>query len=785
MKRKTWIYKTVSLILAMAFLLSEAPAAYAARTTETSAEESTEAAETGEEAAETDAETAETDGEAADAEAVETGEETSGTGDTTREEAISTIMETNPEDADEPVTVMPTLPDADYTKKFTYGDDLTMSGIFETQTLYFQVEDYWEVVYGYARIEFTLSQLIEGDVPASLTIMVNNTPVYTCKLDYEAGRTQTTYAEIPLELITEGYNTFDLTGYVRVYDDDGCIDDFSDANWVNISEDSYVEIGYGLKDANELISYYPYPFISSVEPDGAHTQVAVSDAVQEDELAAALLLRADLSAETDDESNITLTTVGEMKTKGVQTVLVSLWDNLPESYRALLTKEEQESDRMDSDALVKFVTTSAGDPLMLIVSKNADCLMEAAMMLVDDDRVTQENVSSTWVSENASEKIKEASSQSDLAAGRYTIEGIVGSGLSFVGPFHQESTVYLPFSGGYVLASSSKITLKFRYSENLDFDRSLITVYWGSVPVASKKLTKDNAGGDELTFTMPTDVVGTSATSLVVAFDLELPELFCTPRMDEMPWAYVTGDSSLYLPLGVNGERSFSLRPFPFEESSMFNDLLVVIPDTPSAAELDTLGQVISAWGESITSYGNIAVRRAGNFTEEDANYNIIVIGSYEDNSLIRTLNTELAFPYNENGTIFLGNEKLVLSENYADRIGILQLIESPYGEERSMLIVGGLDDKTISQLGEFLSKSDNLWKLEGDTALIDDEGEIKTFTFAENESTETPTLKEFYEQNEEDILFTVAATSAMLLLLFACLLLLLRTYGRNKSKKS
>lgn len=324
---------------------------------------------------------------------------------------------------------------------------------------------------------------------------------------------------------------------------------------------------------------------------------------------------------------------------------------------------------MFSAALVKFVMYRYTDnnkknyysPLLIITSKNGDCLMEAAMMLVDSARSTQEPGSSAWVLANASQKIKENYVRSELIAGRYTIESIIGSGINYVGPFHQVYTVYLPFSGGYVLNNSSKISLTFRYSENLDFDRSLITVYWGTVPVASKKLSKENASGDELSFVMPGDVIGTTAQSLVIAFDLELPELFCTPRMDEMPWAYITGDSSLYLPLGVNSKLSFDLRPFPFEESSMYNDLTIVVPDSPSSVELDLMGHIASIYGESITSYGEIRVVRDSDFMASDdiaKDCNIIVIGSYNNCSLIRSLNDRLAFQYNEDGTEFVGNDK-------------------------------------------------------------------------------------------------------------------------------
>lgn len=697
------------------------------------------------------------------------------------EDSLNMIMASNPEDAEEPDFTMPGLPASTYHKEFSYQSDVTLSGIFETYSLYFETPEYWEYNYAYAQIEFTLSQLIQGDIPASLTFMVNNTPVYTCRVDYEYGRDQIIYVTIPLDLLQEGYNTFSITGYVRIYDEEGCIDDFSGANWVHISEDSFLDVGYELKPHNNLISGYPYPFMSTVDPDGENAQVVVSDALDNSELAAALLLRADLAAETELEDHITLTTISGMRSAGA--VLVSLLKNLPEQYASLLSTEERTSIRMNAAALVKF-TEADGYPLLIITSNDEGSLMEAAMMLVDESRVDQEDSSSCWVLSNASQKVKEAASGNDLAAGHYTMEDLTGGGLDFIGPFHRESIVYLPFSGGYVLANSSKISLNFRYSENLDFDRSMITVYWGSLPVASKKLTRELAGGDTLSFVMPADVIGTSATSIKIAFDLELPDLFCTPRMEEMPWAYVTADSSLYLPLGVTGQLSFTLRPFPFEESSEFNDLLVVIPDSPSAVELDTLGQIIAAYGESVTSYGDITVQRCSQFSASgnDVDKNIIVLGTWANNSLIRSLNSQLAFPYNDSGSAFESNEQLILSETYANRIAMMQLLPSSYAKSRSILVVGGVDDQTIELVGTFLQKDKNVWKLTGDTVLLDGSDEIKSFTFQDvDQNTPSPTLKDYLEENEQTVIFTVTATAAMLLLFLGCLLVLLRVYGRSK----
>ena len=166
--------------------------------------------------------------------------------DDSAKNVLATVTATNPEDADAPVTE-PTVHTAPHFKDFTYGQNILFSGIFKTNRLYFQVPSYWKVQYAYAQIEVELSQLIQ-DVPASLTFMVNGDPVATYRMDYRSGSTQVFYVEIPLEYLRDDYNSFDITGYVRLYDDEGCIDDFSGANWISVRSSSFVQVGYDAED---------------------------------------------------------------------------------------------------------------------------------------------------------------------------------------------------------------------------------------------------------------------------------------------------------------------------------------------------------------------------------------------------------------------------------------------------------------------------------------------------------------------------------------------------------
>lgn len=694
------------------------------------------------------------------------------------QEALHAVTGAKPEDADVPLTELE-APGAPHFKDFSYGQNVLFSGIYKTHKFYFQIPEYWDCRYAYAQIEVELSQLIQ-DVPASLTFMLNGNPAATYRMDYRSGSTQVFYVPLSMEYLKEGYNTLDITGYVRLYDDDGCVDDLSGANWISLRGSSFVQVGYELKEFSGKISAYPYPFMSSLDETGSGTAILVSDQCDTSELTAALLLRADLGSETAREDGIALARLSDSAGTEQHRIIVSLRSNLSERYRAAADAAAG-SQSLETTAMVHYLQEDGVDTL-LITSDSGEALEEAAMMLMDESRVSQEKTGTAFVREHAADAIR-AQTGGTLEAGRMTLDSLTDSGMYFVGPFHQQGDIYLPFSGGYVLAESGMIDLKFRYSENLDFERSVVTVFWGDVPVSSKRLSRENAGGDTLSFTMPSDVVGTYAGKITIAFDLELPDLFCTPRMDEMPWAYVTGDSTFYLPVGAGGSYTLSQRPYPFEVSSRFNELDVVIPENISAAELNTLGRVIALYGEQPSPYGSLSVSYADAMTaQENKTGNLIVIGTHSDNSLIRALNEHLSFRYSDTGSNFLSNDAMVLSDQYARDVATLQMFPSPYADGRAVLVAGTLDDAGMQNLGSFLRSAENVWKLGKDTALVDSNLELRTFELAEKKSAvSTPILKRMLDTNRETTIFTLAATGMMVLLLLAGILILIRIYWRQK----
>lgn len=685
------------------------------------------------------------------------------------------ILAADPRASGAPLSVRPDVAEAQHVKLFRFSQNVVLKGVFARYGFFFKISNYWETKYALAQLEYTVSPLIQ-DIPASMTFYINDQPIYSCQISYANGAPQIVFVLIPVEMLKEGFNEFAITGYVQMDDEEGCLDDFSGANWISISASSFLEAGYDLIDIQNRLCYYPYPLISTMDEDGSGLTVYVPENATEEELRAAFLLRADLGDETDESDRIALKTLRYFGLESGRSLIVARADRLPQEVRARLSHY---ADTAEEGAYV-FEYGGNEQCVLVVTAKDDAYLIEGACMLADEDRVPQEKLDSAFVPAGSAEWMVINRSLSALIEDGETIKGITNQdGISFIGPFHRTSTIYLPFSGGFVLGEGGKVELRMRYSDNLDFDRSLVTVYWNSIPVASKKLTREKAGGDTFSFMMPPDVVGTHASSIEIAFDLEIREEYCTKRTDEMPWAYVSGDSTLYLPVGNSSVYDLSLRPYPFQRLGQFNNLDVVVPDQMTDVEYALFGRIAALLGSNITPYGSLRVWYASNFRAEKENCHVVTLGTYGDNSLIRLLNDSLSFKYADGGDRFANNEQLLLSATYAKEIGVIQLIRSPYQEGRGILAFTAPNDEALETIDRYCAVQENNWALAGDVFLIDKDMETKSFRFMEEQQVNQPSLRERLEEHRDAVILTLISTSAMFALLVSAVIILLR-YRRN-----
>lgn len=372
-------------------------------------------------------------------------------------------------------------------------------------------------------------------------------------------------------------------------------------------------------------------------------------------------------------------------------------------------------------------------------------------------------------------------------AGQYTIKDISGNGISFSGPFTQKMTIYLPVAKDYVLSSESRFSFDIRYSENLDFDRSLVTFYWGTnIPLYSHKLTKEGATGETLTFSVPADAIGEAGSSITVVFDLEIKDLDCTVRSMNTPWAYIAANSSLYLPAGENTTLNLANLPAPFQRASRMNNVVMILSDDATQTELTLAGRIMAMLGAGSTPYGLLKVIRAENFQAAAyGNSNLIVVGLSDRNSVLKQINPYLHFQYTDDMTSLAESTKLVMTADYAHEASVLQLMKSPYNETMALLTASAATEAGLQNLMARLSTEKNRWSLGKEALVVDGYGGASSYQFtvstALTQNAEKPSFADVIVQNREPMTLLLVGMGCMLVLLLAAVLLLVRIHHRRK----
>ncbi len=658
-------------------------------------------------------------------------------------------------------------------KDFSFGSVQTLHGIFSSIGLYAEMPEYVTPRDAVLRLSYSASSLILNEV-SSLTFYMNGVPFASIMVWPSIEQAETVrYITVPVDLLQDGYNLLEISAYVRLTDDDdNCTDDFNGANWIKINEETCLRVLYDVVEDTASLALYPFPFISIMDATGADCAVTVSDAADEAELTAAMTLMGDLGSAVSAQNDLSFARISETDRKHI--IYFGLAQNTPAELLALLGEQVPAT-----GALVRRVIAGEKEYL-IVVAQEKPALLEAARYLGDATRVAQTDGDIIHISVGEAQTYIDARRTSGLVLeGQYTLKDILGHGASFTGPFHQETRIYLPLAQDYALSSESRFTFRIRYSENLDFDRSIMTVYWGNgIPLYSRKLTKEGAAGETVSFAVPADAVGAVSTSMVIAFDLEIKDLDCTPRQLNMPWAYIAEDSTFYLPHGTSVALSLGTLPVPFQRDNMFNDLLLVLPDEPTAKELLLAGRVMNMLGAGSEPYGTMEVIRARNFDAAYYDRHIVTVGTPASNSLLTALNDKLLFRFTEDGKAVASNDKLILDGSYATQVGTVQLLSSPYAEGRSILVLSAPAEAGLNALIDRISEETKRWALAREAVLVDGRGKATSYQFTVSETAVTeqkPTFTQVVMENQEPMLMMMVGLGCMLLVLLTVILVLVR----------
>lgn len=664
-------------------------------------------------------------------------------------------------------------------KNFPLDREVTMSGVLTADRTYFTVEDYWNVKSAAFNMSLTQSSLLYAEI-STLTVYVNDKPVSSFFLrEIDKERKKIT-VNLPAAYIKKGNNELRIEVYRRI-SEKPCVDDINKANWVIVHGESYIHLEFQELKAGNILSQYPYPFLKTGEDESlGKSAIVLPDNPDAEEMGAGLQVAAGLgSMAKGQEMEIGFMRYSEAspeERKNLNMIFVGKIGSLPGELSGLAGQEVLLKAQEGAAVFIRESPYNKNRKVLCVTAgQEGEMLDRAARLLQNSELIAQMQEDSCILSKGADVYMKEQSNEtaSSLKALGYE------KGIYLKGPFRQQASVGIRLPRNRQVQPGTKISLNLRYSKNLDFTKSLVTVLVNGTPVGSKKLEAEKADGDKIEVGIPEDVKIGSYLEIMTAFDLELTDLDCAMRPEEMPWAFVASDSSLYIPTRDERAVLFENYPWPFVKDGKLNNAAVVIPDNLSEAEYKLLFKMFYFMGSELSSNkGGLNVIKDSNFTEQDRDKNILILGSPKDVKLLREVNKAQWFKYNDGFDFFLSNEKRTLLESFSRKLAAVQIFPSPYKEDRSIMTVTAPLPENMVRLEDYLSSSEYSGQLVGNASLVDSGENLINHYFISSES-EKPSIAERIRAGSSPLKIFILLFIVVLFLLLLSMILYLKKYRK------
>lgn len=615
-------------------------------------------------------------------------------------------------------------------KTFNIDSDVVFKGVFSSHSWFFDVDKWWNTEEVQGEITFSINQVIQKGVQTYLTFSVNDIPFKSQEIAYnDKEERQTVKFTIPKKLFKEGSNKFTINAYARVTGLP-CVDDVNSANWLDIFKDSKVVVKYKDINANNEIANFPYPFLKQNDSKNPGTAIVIPDKYTDSDMSSALMMNAYLSSiyKNGDYNGAIIKYSDINKYKDYNYIYIGEKNTLPNELKSQFDGIDEGN--FKDGALIKIINSpyskNENTKVLSIVSENSEMMTKATKFMMNKNLVGQV-FQDKYIVDGNTEELDKAYEPAD----EVTFKDLGYDDILLKGPFRRTANLSYYMPKNKVLANGGKIKLNMRYAENLDFNRSLVTVYINDVPIGSKKLTKENANGDSVELSIPSDVKDTSFLNIQIAFDLEMEGQWCQKREEQTPWAVVTGDSYMYLPNSEELNYYFNKYPNPFMKNNQLNDTLIVTPNNMTSEDMTAIGNMVSYWGKDLKyNNGKIIVKNGSeNLDNDKKNHNIVVYGTPDNNPFIKGLNKDLWFKYNDDYKSFESNEKLYLTSPFNAEMTTYQLCESPFNSEFGMLVLTSPDNNLLNESVNYLLSTDKAFGLSGDSEVIDKFGNVKSFT--------------------------------------------------------
>lgn len=658
-------------------------------------------------------------------------------------------------------------------KAYKFQDDVTINGVIGSTERFFNVSQNWDVKDLKLNLVYTKSELLDVNY-STITVFINGEPVSSKRLDGDRKYQDKWQVNIPKELVKSGYNSISIKAY-KTISDKICRDDSNTANWLVIHKQSDIELNYSLKSNSNEIKDYNSIFTNIGNEEYVDTTFVLPDKYNSNELSSIMNLSLNMGQKLKaDNFKLDVKLKSNLKEYNNNIIYVGGTNDTSTDFLNLLSNDEK--NQAKNKAVIKQVISpfNKDKRMILIISDNSKALENATKLICNNELLNELNSSSFIIDET-----KDVSEIKKDTKNKLTLNDLGYNDFLLKGPFSQETNFDVSIPKNKISTAGSILNLKFRYAKNLDFGRSLVTVYVNDKPISSKKLSLEKADNDNLEVNLPTDVLGKNYYKIKVVFNLELKDLMCVTRDTDNPWAYILDSSFIKFDFKDNNSLNFKSYPYPFIDNQQANDINVVVSKNLNSSDLSNIANIIGNMGrDAVYNTGNLNVLTDSEFLNTNKKGNIIVIGTPDDNSILKDINKDLYIKFDKHFSGFENNDKIkFLDDKYSKQLSTIQLINSPYSKSNSAIIVSSLDKNSLSSSVRYLSDNNLTRDLKGDAAVVNRDGGIQDINFKENntkdEEPEDNSTK--FKLEKSSLTFILIAGFLFLTVIISAILLILK----------
>ncbi len=658
-----------------------------------------------------------------------------------------------------------------YTQQFQ-DNTTTLSGRSVESNMYLTKMDYWDVKKVTFNFNFQVSQLASRD-SSDITVSLNGVKFYSFRPSKKMG-VQTKAINIPVKLLGKS-NKLQIDGQVISYDRSNNYQlAQTPANWLTVEKSSNVNFDYDLKDADVSIKSFYDHFLGQDTISTAHSRIATANDPTADELTASMIaLAGESRVVTNVNDQIPVVKMDNMNVAvGDYIMIISKYDHLAKKF-----KDQFDKNDLNDHGVIK--TFYDNGKHYLIVTANSGSILKRAARFIANAELMKETATDT-------EKITDKTATSSASLHSGDVKTLTSTTDKITGVGHRENNYLISLPNDRTNADGSEVHLKFRYSKNLNFKRSLVTVKVNDTILGSKKLSSVRANGDTLNLKVPRGLNLGNSFTVNVAFDLEMKDQK-TSDNSQTPWAEIDKNSKMFVQSKRSNDLLFTNYPTIFINNETYDNIAVVAPRNLSNDDFKTLTNVFNLIGNfSKSNTGNIQFYSKIPSKNVLKNKNVIVIGTPKNNSMIKKLNPKLYFKYSKNFNRIVSNEKLSIEQNYGKTIGTAQLLRSPYNDKRGMMVITGANDNAVYLASTQINFQSNIQQYSGDGIVVDANNTHHGYRFKKNKAIdESLTTKQLISNNTQLIIYLIIALVIILMIGIAVFLVMRKQGLMNGGNKN